>query len=543
MTLARFEARFSLLDDIPESLFSAVATHPHGHLLDRAEGVLQWRSALLEGRMPAPDELVWPAARLRRTILMRLEALDIVRYCRDEPDLTDSVLESILEGVASAEDYFRKAGEFDDRLAQRQKMRDRDSDFADEEGIADHAGSAGDAHRAGTDVGAEPAAEDNGEGATVEADPAQAAIAGRDPGNDIPGIGEEAAMDAPVPGAIDPLTETLDRRWGALSLGWKALSGVLDELGAHLGRGWDLTQGVLSTQGWRDIVRYRRLLRDLPELTRLVEALGRMRGEGGDDAEGSLAEEIVDPMRREPEQTPRRLADHAIDATEGVRLSDDIARMLPVESALLGHPALNLLWHARRAENMLRCYQLQGVLSEHSPQPDPEPESPRAEAPEDPGHGPIIVCLDSSASMAGEPETIARAITLEALRLAAAEGRDCLVIAFSGEGQMMRWRPDFSRRGYRDLLGFLRQRFHGGTDVASALRAAIEQLDEDGWRQADILVISDGRFPLPDDLLPEIATARKKRDVRIHGLLIGRWRSRAMEAVCDPLHRFDVWAG
>jgi len=115
MSLDRFEARFAVLDRIPEALFPAVVTHTHGTLLTRARGLMQWREALLAGRLPDENELCWPDPSLRRVILKRLEALDIVRHCQQEEALTDDVLESILEGVASAEDYFRKAGDFDDR--------------------------------------------------------------------------------------------------------------------------------------------------------------------------------------------------------------------------------------------------------------------------------------------------------------------------------------------------------------------------------------------------------------------------------------------
>ncbi len=568
MSLENFEARFSVLDAIPENLFSAVVTHTHGTLLTRARGLLQWRDALLAGRLPDEKSLCWPEEKLRRVILKRLEALDIVRHCRDEPGLTDDVLESILEGVASAEDYFCKAGDFDDELARRQKIRDRDSEFEDDEGVADHVDGQG-------NDGTSPQGEETSSGEDASLPSEAAMVDGGDDGGPVsmaeaavsesegrgggermsPELqvgddtatgdfsddvrqgetGEKAAGSPP-----DPIADVLEKRWGELAMSWRELSSVLDELGAFLGRGWDLTRGILATGGWRDIVHYRRLLADLPELKKLVAILGRMQGEKSGDGEQSMLEAISDPLQREPEETPIALADHAIDTTEGVRLSDDVARMLPAESALLGHEKLNTLWHARRAESMLRCYQLQGVLSQHTPQPEPEPEKP-ADSGDTPGHGPVIVCLDSSASMAGQPETIAKAVTLEALRIAGAEKRDCLVISFSGEGQTMQWRLDFSRRGYRELIDFLRQSFHGGTDVAGALRVALDQFGENEFRQADILLISDGRFPLPEEQLPNIEKIKNRQSARIHGLLIGRWRSDAMQRLCDPLHRFDVW--
>ncbi len=572
MSLEAFETRFSILDDIPEALFSSVVTHTHGELLMRAAGVLQWREALLRGELPDEKSICWPEESLRRVILMRLEALYIVRYCKDEPALTDSILETVLEGISSAEDYFSKAGAFDDQLAQRQKMRDQDSVFEDEEGISDHAesgrsqpdgggGDPGDASSAGeasSDQAGSGGMQSESSAAVTEnaanqapSEGAMEAAAASEIMADETASAQPEADTADVTAALDQsgvgrnlqaLDDAFEGQWGELAMSWKALSGVLDELGGFLGRGWDLTRGVLASQGWRDIAHYRKLMRDIPELRQLVDVLGRMRGSENDDAAETLAVQFSEPLRRAPENPPRGFSPYAIDTTEGIKLSDDIARMLPVESALLGHPVLNTLWHARRAESMLRCYQLHGVLSEHSPMPEPDDEHTSSQSPENPGHGPIIVCLDSSASMQGKPETIAKAVTLEALRVAAEEKRDCHVITFSGEQQMVSWQLDFSRHGYRALLEFLQHSFHGGTDVSSALTAALEKNAEAGWEQADILLVSDGRFPSPESIEPQLKKAKEKTGLRLHGLLIGRWRADAMTRLCDHLHRFDVWS-
>ena len=55
--------------------------------------------------------------------------------------------------------------------------------------------------------------------------------------------------------------------------------------------------------------------------------------------------------------------------------------------------------------------------------PKPKPKAER---------GPIIVCLDTSGSMHGAPEIVAKAIVLEAMRVAHAEKRACYLYSFSG---------------------------------------------------------------------------------------------------------------
>lgn len=44
--------------------------------------------------------------------------------------------------------------------------------------------------------------------------------------------------------------------------------------------------------------------------------------------------------------------------------------------------------------------------------------------------GPMLLCLDTSGSMAGEPEAVAKALTLECARAAARQGRRCMIFAF-----------------------------------------------------------------------------------------------------------------
>ena len=50
--------------------------------------------------------------------------------------------------------------------------------------------------------------------------------------------------------------------------------------------------------------------------------------------------------------------------------------------------------------------------------------------------GPIIVCLDTSGSMYGGREVVAKALVLECMRGARTQSRKCYVYAFSGPGQV-----------------------------------------------------------------------------------------------------------
>jgi uncharacterized protein with von Willebrand factor type A (vWA) domain len=452
------ECKFAVLDELPEALYVPVITHTHGELLSRVHGILKWRQALLQGQLPEETKLEWPEVLIKRQILLRLEALDIVQYCNQQETLTDEVLISVLEGISSVEDFNHKRGNPEDsidKLAQRQKIRDRDSTIA----------------------------------------------------------------------------EHLETQWQELAAQWHELSETLTELGAFLGRGWDLSQGILASQGWRDIVRYRKLIKQLPYLQRLVAMLGRLR-------EINSSEKISSALCRLMPEAKETITPYAVNEMGGIQRSDAISRLLPSELALLGHPRLKTLWYAKRAEKTLLTYQLRGLDVEIELKEQPEEQI--EEQSTDLGYGPIIICLDTSASMHGEAEYIAKALTLEALRIAQIEQRACYVYAFSGPEQILEHELNLDRGGVLALLDFLQQSFQGGTDVSQALLRALAKQSTAQWQNADILLISDGRFPSQTDLAQRIALAKQQQGLRVHGVLLGNWQGKAMMDFCEPVHRIEL---
>lgn len=555
-SLHALDQKFAILDELPESLYALVITHSHGELHQRAAGILQWRDALLAGELPSEQRLIWPEEQICRTILMRLEVLDIVQYCRQQEELADSVLESILEGVSSAEDFSRKTASidsFDDKQAQRQNIRDRDSAFEDHDGLSDHLdSSSGETDEAGTDKsGGEtiprpitsPQAQNETNlnvesqhpaGATPAAEPqiastnAAAHSLDTEPSQQLAITAEHSA-------------DYIEEQWRELAESWHELSELFDELSSFLGRGWDLTRGLLASGGWRAIIRYRKLIKQLPYLQQLVAMLGRLRETSGSNDEQSITEQIFTPVRRIVNVEEEVITPHAVNETGGITRSDDIARMLPMELALLGHPRLNILWHAKRAEKTLMTYQLQGVLSEHTPQERELIEEQQEQKKTATGHGPIIVCLDTSGSMQGEAEQVAKALVLEALRIAFEEDRRCYVFSFSGPQQVLQHELDLTTGGLGKLLQFLQQSFHGGTDITQPLIEALRKQQQQGWEQADILLISDGRFPPQPQLAERIKKAKATQQLRLHGVLLGNWRGKALQELCDPVHHFSDW--
>jgi uncharacterized protein with von Willebrand factor type A (vWA) domain len=247
--------------------------------------------------------------------------------------------------------------------------------------------------------------------------------------------------------------------------------------------------------------------------------------------------------------------------TRGVHRSDRIARMLPAEAMLLGHPQLRLVWHARRAERTLLCYEdddrLDEIREQHArvvrPRPGLRP-GPRYVS------GPLLLCVDTSGSMQGGAEAVAKAVVLEAMRTAHAQRRACHVFAFGGPDEVIDMTLAFDADGIERLTRFLGQAFRGGTDICGPLDQALAKLESAAWQQADLLVASDGEFGATPDMSERLAAAKRELGLRVQGVLIGDretvgfleiadaifpvrdWRKLGGEAIESPVHSHRLTA-
>lgn len=495
--------RDAALERLPDSLYAAVVTGPGHDLEERIAGIADLRAALLEGRVPQAHTLPWPASPIKEKIVGWLNESGLPRYCRETPDLTDAVMLSIIDEAMAADtrtarnadQLFRELVAIEEKRRQLQQVGDIEAK-----------------KKAGP-----PLSQTDKNKMRAQAEQ-QATVK----------AGEEAA--AAVAAA-----------WGERLRAWSAIEEVFGELGGMCGLGWDLSRTVLRHTGWQDAKRLADLLTKLPQIQDVVRQLGRMQSTEKPD-ETPILERLFGPVRRAPAEL-RDIDTPAVPHdTRGVERSGDIARMLPSEAILFMRPALRLLWHAKRAERALATYRVRGVQQERLIADDAGTEARDAERPKKKQErGPIIVCLDTSGSMQGSPETVAKAVTLEAVRIATAENRECFLYAFSGPAQVAEFDLSVKRGGVQALLEFLGCSFHGGTDVAEPIARALKRVETAKWSRADAIIVSDGEFPVPSATSAAVASARKTLHLRVHGLLIGAGHSAAMTSLCDPVHVFKDW--
>ena len=327
--------------------------------------------------------------------------------------------------------------------------------------------------------------------------------------------------------------------WRIDTAGWEEEMVLLRDLadGAHLR--WDTLRGQLRSREWQTARRAAERLAELPAVVALLERLGR-----------SVPRPLLQPRRAADHcQPPRRQAAQAVETRipgapgelTGIRFAAGLAQMLPAEASLLRHPVGRRLWRARHAEGRLLSHDSQAVLVDWRADPQGAAKGADDEAPPEPlGHGPFILCLDTSGSMRGAPELIAKAVAIAALRAARAAGRGCQLIAFGGAGEVLE-RDLAGPGGLEALLELMGQGFDGGTDVQTPIERAIERVHQSGWTRADLLIVSDGEFGCVPATLQRLDEARATLGLAVHGVLVGDRETMGLLEVCDEIHWVRDW--
>lgn len=484
------EAGYAFLDGVPAGLLDAVVTSRVGDLRERALGVTAWREALLAGTMPPPS--AWPPPAVAASVRQALVELGLPRFCRDQPELVDRVLTDVLSGFERGQAALD--AEVDRQLRELERQR---------------------------------AAEQAQQGAKGARRPPLAPFDRAKTRAELVQKLADRAVSADA---------TVLAEWSERARAWASIADIFGDLGSMMGRGWDLAAGVLKHVGWHDLVRLRALIAKLPQIQDVARSLGRLQVS---DVEPSVAEQILEPVRRLEQELREVLTPIVPVEIRGLERSGELARMLPVEAVQLGHPKLKMLWHARRAERALLTYRAEGVEVERV-EVEREGMVERPGIRPRPERGPIIAVIDTSGSMNGVPEQVAKALVLELARVAHAERRRCYLYAYSGPGQVLEHELDVGPRGIGRLLEFLQASFGGGTDIG-ALTAVLRRLEQETWRRADVVVATDGEWRAPGTLVDAVVKARAA-GTRFHGVQIGAVGRSGLHDLCDPVHVFRDWA-
>lgn len=280
----------------------------------------------------------------------------------------------------------------------------------------------------------------------------------------------------------------------------------LSPLGLDFGVWFDESLGSLTPQSIKELTRWANYFAQDKEAQKIADLLGKMR----QIEQSSKIETITQTISISMPVTDVNSKEEII----GLKLGKELEYVIPSELALMADPETAILFDLKYLESKLVCFELQGTTF----QDEQQEITTEIETKEDDKLGPMILCVDTSGSMNGTPENIAKAMSLYLGNKAKAENRRCFVINFSTGIETFELS---ATKGIADLVSFLSKSFHGGTDAAPALRHALSLCQSENYEKADVLMISDFVMgSLPETLLSDIKKQREKGN-QFHSLVIG----------------------
>lgn len=301
--------------------------------------------------------------------------------------------------------------------------------------------------------------------------------------------------------------------------GLQLLADTLDELSIEPGLLFDLSKDNLTLSDIEQMKKWVSYISNDKGVKALCDLMGRLRF-----AEQTRRQELIKTVATVTEYVPDINSREEI---VGVYLGKDIEHALPQEIALLSDDDTSVLFDMKFVEGRLMCFEMEGTQSRGD---DIEKEV-TAEVEEEEKLGPVIICIDTSGSMQGSPETIAKAVTLYMATRAMSQQRDCYLINFSTGIETL----DLSGQlGMAKVMEFLRRSFHGGTDAGPALTHALGMMSQKKYEQSDLLIISDFIMAsLPESMYEKISGA-KANENRFYSLSIGDlFLSKRLQEVFD----------
>ncbi len=271
--------------------------------------------------------------------------------------------------------------------------------------------------------------------------------------------------------------------------------------------GWDMSRELWEDRSFDVLQEYDELLQDEASIKALANLLGRMR-----EAEIEIEEETFEQTIIRQEWKTERIPPSEI---TGIHPSDDLNNLLSSEAGLLGDPQTEGLFLQRFAEKQLQTFRYEDkqLVPSEDKFTDVHQRVRQKEK------GPFIVCVDTSESMVGRPEQLAKVLTLGVLKMAIRENRRAYLINFS-IGIKTLDLYDVAN-SVDELAKFLRMSFHGGTDISLPLYESIRQLKSQNYRDADVLVVSDFiMYRVDRDVLAEVKYHQQNSGTQFHSLTL-----------------------
>jgi uncharacterized protein with von Willebrand factor type A (vWA) domain len=223
----------------------------------------------------------------------------------------------------------------------------------------------------------------------------------------------------------------------------------------------------------------------------------------------------------------RRKIMHATDEVVGVKLGDDLTRMIPAEMLNLASPELEADFWMRYANKEILQYDLRGS--------------------EKMGQGPVICVVDESGSMGatdvagGTREAWSKALALALCDQARQKNRDFHYIGFSSSRQQITISFPGGVAPIAKVIEMTEHFWAGGTEYEAPLKLALKMVEDHYDKNVmtskgkpDVVFVSDDEYgSMDEDFMREWQRVKDKISLRCFGIAIGCGFSGAMAQISD----------
>lgn len=291
------------------------------------------------------------------------------------------------------------------------------------------------------------------------------------------------------------------------------------------GRLWDMSKGYWHNVNFKLIQRYSEILEQQKELQELANLLGKYRR-----AETELEEEEFENI----EIISKFKINHSGKSELiGITESNDLNHLLPTELALFSDLATESIFFKRYAEKKLQSYEFISKQKDYETKKTTETRQKEKEL----DKGPFILAIDTSGSMHGQPEHFAKVIAFAITKIALKEKRKAYLISFSTG--IKKFELTNINSSLPRLIEFLQMSFYGGTDATEAVKEAVNQMQTENYKKADLLIITDGIFSRLDNTTLSTVKSLKDEGNKFNSLIIGQSQNNLALEFCDNNWSYD----
>lgn len=182
----------------------------------------------------------------------------------------------------------------------------------------------------------------------------------------------------------------------------------------------------------------------------------------------------------------------------GIQLGDSLERILPTEVMLYANELTRGEFFKKHSERTLMQYK------------------PRTK--EKLGKGSIVLCLDQSGSME-EIEEQAKGFALAIMAIARKQKRNFAYIPFDGSVGKVRTFPKGKINPY-ELIEIATGFLGGGTNFESPLNVALDIINRDKFKEADIIFVTDGISTVSENFLKQFQERKKEKRFQVLSLVL-----------------------